>query len=139
MTRTTCFCRSSPSRITEMLRPFNLALAVLLALASCAVPPPSAYVQRVGTTKPAAQLSVGQNAVGEACTQSPAEGNGADIYCGTWQQPSARVRPGGAATGADLAQLATSSAWRVGIDERFACQPQTATSILGGQPAELMQ
>ena len=122
-----------------MPRLFDLTLAALLALASCAVPPPSDYVQRLGTAKPAAQISVGQNAVGEACTQSPGEDGGADIYCGTWQQPSARVRPGEAATGAQLPQLATASAWRVGIDERFACQPAAATSILGGDPAELMQ
>ncbi|HEX5326151.1 MAG TPA: CHAT domain-containing tetratricopeptide repeat protein [Acetobacteraceae bacterium] len=109
------------------------------ALASCARPPASVYVNAVGFAKPAAQVSVGKNSVGEACTQSITEGNGADIYCGTWQQPSARVRPGPAATQAQLAQLATSGVWRAGIDERFACQAPTATSILGGEPAELMQ
>jgi len=125
--------------MTLFRRRLGLAcLALLVAPAGCAVPPPSDYVRTLGT-KPAAQVSVGQNAVGEACTQSPGEDGGADIYCGTWQQPSARVRPGDPATPQELSQLATSSPWRIGINQRFDCQPATATSILGGQPAELMQ
>ena len=116
-----------------------LSMLAVALLASCTAPPQSAYVHAVGSSKPTAQVSVGQNAVGEACTQAVTENNGADVYCGTWQQPSARVRAGGAANQAHLADLATSSIWRAGIDERYICQTPTATSILGGQPAELMQ
>ncbi len=69
----------------------------------------------------------------------PATGQGADVFCGTWQQPSARVRSGGPGTAAELAQLATASQWRSGIDVRFRCDAPVATTILGGKPAELMQ
>ena len=64
---------------------------------------------------------------------------GADVFCGTWQQPSARVRSGGPGSAAELAQLATASQWRSGIDIRFRCDAPVATTILGGSPAELMQ
>ena len=69
----------------------------------------------------------------------PATGDSAAIYCGTWQEPSAHVRSGGAAGGAQLAQLATASPWRAAIDTRFRCEQPTATTILGSNPAELMQ
>ena len=35
--------------------------------------------------------------------------------------------------------MATDSPWRSGIDTRFRCEPPVATTILGGQPAELLQ
>lgn len=110
-----------------------------LALAACAVPPPSAYVNGGNGGKPAAQIAAGKNAVGEACTLQPRDGRGADIFCGTWQQPSARVREGGAAAPAQLATLGATGPWRAGIDSRFACAAPVATSILSGQPALLMQ
>ncbi len=91
------------------------------------------------TAKPAAQVAIGKNSVGEDCTQQAERGQSADVFCGTWQQPSARVRSGGAGTAGELAQLATASPWRTGIDSRFRCEPPVATTILGGQPAELMQ
>ena len=49
----------------------------------------------------------------------PARRQSADVFCGTWQQPSARVRAGGAGTAGELAQLATDSPWRTGIDNRY--------------------
>ncbi len=76
--------------------------------------------------------------MGEACTLQPTAGSGADVYCGTYQQPSARVREGGAADAGQLGALATASPWRAGIDQRFLCQAPRATSILGGHPAELL-
>ena len=115
-------------------------LLLLLPVAGCQTPPPDAYVHgAVGAGKPAAQVSIGKNAVGEDCTQSASTGDSAAIYCGTWQEPSAHVRSGGAAGSAQLVQLATASPWRVAIDTRFRCEPPTATTILGGNPAELMQ
>jgi CHAT domain-containing protein len=61
------------------------------------------------------------------------------VFCGTWQQPSARVRSGGPGTSAQLAELVATSPWRSAIDNRFRCEPPVATTILGGNPAELMQ
>jgi CHAT domain-containing protein len=123
----------------------RFALALLLALAGCARPPASAYTAGAVAGKPAAQTSIGKNAVGEACTIQDAAGSGgaADIYCGTWQQPSARVRPaadqsGAAATAAALPDIATASPWRAAIDQRYACEKPTATTILDGRPAELL-
>ena len=112
----------------------------LMALAGCAVPPPSAYVSSSGAAESGGQ-PLGPNAVGEACTLQ-AQGNDAnrhaDVYCGTWQQPSGTVRTGGAGTAAQLAQLATDSAWRLGIEQRYACGQPQFTTILDGVPAALM-
>jgi CHAT domain-containing protein/tetratricopeptide (TPR) repeat protein len=115
-----------------------LLLPLLAALAGCARPPSTAYLASSGITRPAAQVTIGRNAVGESCTmQATAEG-GADVYCGTWQQPSARVRAGGAASGATLATLAIASPWRARIDQRYDCQAPTATTLLDGRPAQLL-
>ncbi len=123
----------------------RLVLLAPLGLAACARPPASAYVKAgTGSGTPAAQMAIGRNSVGEACTLQatgigqPADTGGADVYCGSWQQPSAHVRAGGAASTGELAALAIASPWRVGIDERFLCQAPHATSILGGHPAELL-
>ena len=120
-----------------------IGLPVLLVawlLAGCQAPPPEAYVRsaQATTARPVAQVSIGKNSVGEDCTQQ-AEGQSADVFCGTWQQPSARVRSGGPGNSDDLAQRATAGQWRTGIDSRYHCDPPTATTILGGNPAELMQ
>ncbi len=118
--------------------PSLLFAAAALALASCARPPASAYVQGgTGATAAGSQIAIGRNAVGEACTLQP-NGPGADIYCGTWHQPSAQVTPGPAAGAGQLVAIATSSPWRVGIDQQFLCRAPVATSILGGDPAELL-
>jgi CHAT domain-containing protein len=114
-------------------------LLLLLPVTGCEGPPPSAYVHGAAAGKPAAQVAIGKNAVGEDCTQSASTGDTASIYCGTWEEPSAHVRAGGPAGGAQLAQLATASAWRISIDTRFRCDPPTPTTILGNDPAELMQ
>jgi CHAT domain-containing protein len=111
-------------------------------LVACDTPPPDAYVASgIVATASAGQISIGKNAVGEACTQAAADLPGgarkADVFCGTWTQPSATVRSGDA--GGDIAQLATNSPWRKGIDDRFRCEAPTATTILGGQPAEMLQ
>ncbi len=123
------------------IAPFGLpVLLVAWLLAGCQAPPPEAYVRsaQATTARPVAQVSIGKNSVGEDCTQQ-AEGQSADVFCGTWQQPSARVRSGGPGNSGDLAQRATAGQWRTGIDSRYHCDPPTATTILGGNPAELMQ
>ena len=113
-------------------------LPFLAILAACAVPPPSAYVGGTGHAVSEKVISVGKNAAGEACTEQAA-GNGADIYCGTWSQPSARVRPGPATTPAALAALATSGTWRVGLNALYSCGPPNTTAILGNQQVALLQ
>jgi CHAT domain-containing protein len=121
-----------------MRHPLKL-VALLGMLTGCATPPPEAYVTAHGAAQSGPQLSLGTNAVGEACTQQSEGSHSADVYCGTWQQPSARVRSGGPATAADLGALASGGAWRTAIDARFLCQPPASTTILGGEPALMMQ
>ena len=122
------------------LLPFLLLLA---SLAGCTVPPPSAYEQGTEANGRAAGAAVlGKNTAGETCTSQPAGGAGGAesvaIYCGSWDQPSAEVTRGPAASVAGLTQLATSSAWRAGIDTRFACGSPESTTIAGGAPAVLL-
>ncbi len=62
---------------------------------------------------------------------------GADIFCGTWDQPSGHVAM--AAPGAaGLRQIATQSTWRNALDSRFDCGEPAATTILGNAPALVM-
>ncbi len=113
-------------------------------LAACDKPPPEAYVNASASgSKSEAQVSIGKNAVGEECTQAATDLPGgmrkADVFCGSWNQPSATVRSGGTGSAADLAQLATVSPWRTSINDRFRCEAPASTTILGGQPAQLLQ
>ncbi len=117
------------------LLPFALPL-----LAACTTPAPDAYVHNAqSVAKLETQMAIGKNSVGEECSQQVAGAQSADVFCGTWQQPSAHVRSGGAGTARELSGLATASQWRGGIDKRFRCEPPVATTVLGGNPAELMQ
>ena len=117
---------------------FSLLAVLLLLPAGCAEPPASAYLS--GSTKLAGkQVAIGRNTVGEACTQQAQGDAAADIFCGTWLQPSAQVRSAGPATAATLAALATASPWRTALDTRFSCGSPTPSTILGGQPALVLQ
>ncbi len=119
---------------------FRLLPLLAMLLFACQAPPPDAYVKgATNAAKPVAQVSIGKNSVGEDCTQQAGSGQSADVFCGSWQQPSARVRSGGPGTAGELAQLATASPWRSGIDTRFRCEQPVSTTILGSQPTELMQ
>ena len=114
------------------------ALAVLGLLAGCAQPPPSAYVG--GAPTGTQGVSLGTNASGETCNQLPGDSpDSVAVYCGTWQQPAARIRADAASGAATPMSIATSGAWRETIDLRFDCNPPTATSILGGEPAVMLQ
>src|SRR6516225_7741316 len=111
---------------TRLLLLFSLI--PLLMVLGCQRPAPDSYVhgaQRSVAT-PAAQVSIGKNSVGEDCTQEAEGGQSADVFCGTWQQPSAHIRSGGAGTAGDLAQLAAASPWRSALDTRFRCDPPVA-------------
>jgi CHAT domain-containing protein len=118
----------------------TLVLAALsgLALAGCTAPHPADYVRGGGPV--AGAIDVGRNASGEACTQQDSGGSaGVDIFCGSWEQPSAHVRRGEPADPAGLAALATASAWRSGLDTRLDCAAPVATTLLGTAPAMLLQ
>jgi CHAT domain-containing protein len=112
------------------------AAGLLLLLGACSTPPPGAFVGGGGAAE---GEPVGNNTVGEACTQQRQPDRSADIYCGTWQQPSARVRPAGPAGAAELPALASAGPWRAGLDARFACGAPRSTTILGDAPALLME
>jgi CHAT domain-containing protein len=113
---------------------------MLLVLAGCEVPPPSAYVSSESGSSATGQ-PLGTNAVGEACTQQ-AQGEGAarraDVYCGAWQQPSGEVRTAGPIDASQLAEIASTSAWRQGIEQRYACGQPQLTTILDGVPAAIL-
>lgn len=116
-----------------------LPFLALLALAACQTPPPSAFVGGAAATA-GSGVGLGQNAAGEACTQqSRGGGSAADIFCGSWTQPSGRVQRAGPADAAGLAALATASPWRNDLDSRYNCAPPTATTVLGNQPAQILQ
>lgn len=124
----------------------SILTPLLLAswLVACDKPPPESYAAAgASTTKSEGQVAIGKNAVGEDCTQATTELPGgvrkADVFCGSWNQPSATVRSGGTGSVGELAQLATNSPWRTGINDRFRCDAPTSTTILGGQPAQLLQ
>ncbi len=116
------------------------AMLLVLFATACGVPPPGAYVNGTAVTTSGGQ-TLGKNAAGEACTQQ-IRGDGAtrvtDVYCGTWQQPSASIRSAGQVDPAAIGDLATASPWRQALDQRFACGAPQRTTILDGVPAFVM-
>jgi CHAT domain-containing protein len=61
------------------------------------------------------------------------------LYCGYWGEPSGRIVELSDANVARLDNLATTGHWRDYLDARFACGAPTATRILDGTPAILLQ
>src|SRR5690349_12548363 len=123
------------------MRQWLLRLAFACLLASCAEPPPSAYV---GGNPQLSQgnkgVSLGQNASGESCNLLPSGASGSfDVFCGTWQQPAARISDAGPGDTASMMSVATSSPWRSGINDRFDCNAPTTTTVLRGDPAVMLQ
>ncbi|HYP63153.1 MAG TPA: tetratricopeptide repeat protein, partial [Acidocella sp.] len=114
----------------------GMGLVLGLALASCARPLQSAYENTTGTQN-ASGIPVGQNSAGESCTLDR-NGSSAAIYCGSWDQPSAQVSQGGAASAADLPNLAATSAWRASLEASYQCNAPSPATIMGGVPAELL-
>jgi CHAT domain-containing protein len=117
----------------------GLVLLFTLALAGCQAPPPSAYVPSHAATK-TATIPVGNNEAGEACTQDGNPGDlSAAIYCGTWQQPSARVAQASQGAGGGIAAIAAGGVWRDDLDRRLNCgSPPVSTTILGRFPAMVL-
>ena len=116
----------------------TIARACVLActlLAGCARPPQSAYVGG----KASADISLGTNSVGEACTQTSGSAvHETNILCGSWDQPAARILQGGRADASQLPSLATSSAWRTGLETRLECASGAQNTVILGQPALLL-
>jgi CHAT domain-containing protein len=126
-----------------MRRVASGVLVLLVSLGGCAMPPATAFVRGTADEQPVSQIVLGANAAGEACTEEVTESGGgakvADIYCGTWKEPSAHVATDGPATAADLTAVAAAGPWRSAIDARMQCDAPTTTSILGGQPTIMLQ
>ena len=118
------------------MRPALLLALLLAGLAGCAGPPPSAYLGGSSVSS-AAGVALGKNAAGEACTQQT-QGDGADIFCGTWEQPSGHVVKAGPGGAGELRQAATGSRWRNALDNRFDCGEPSPTTIVGGASALIM-
>jgi CHAT domain-containing protein len=111
-------------------------LSLALAIAACAKPPATAY-DSTAAVDTSAGLSVGQNTAGESCNRQNVAG-GADVYCGSWDQPSAHIQAGGPGSPADLAALATTSPWRAALEGGYACGAPAPGTILDGVPAEIL-
>ncbi len=118
-----------------------LAGLLVLGLAACTQPPPSSLV---GGTKLSADssnaVSLGANASGESCNQLPSGArDSVDVFCGNWQQPAARVSSSTAANAGSLMDVATTGPWREALDLRYTCNAPTSSSVLGGEPAVVLQ
>ncbi len=111
------------------------AASLVLLLASCAGPAPGDYVG--GHASAGAGIGLGRNAAGETCTQHGVN-DGADIFCGDWEEPSGAVRAGGGGGADALRQAALSSPWRSALNARFVCADPATTTILGSEPALVM-
>ncbi|HEY4171529.1 MAG TPA: hypothetical protein VGM42_00770, partial [Rhodopila sp.] len=129
--------------VRELLSALALPQLALCCLALCGVaacegPPPSAFIG--GAASSGRATSLGTDAGGDACNLLPSgSANSADIYCGTWQLPAAHVRVAGTGDPASLHALATTGPWRETLDLRYACEAPVATTILGSEPALVMQ
>lgn len=112
------------------LAPRPLLLALLLG--GCVAPPPEAYVPGGSSATASEAVPIGNNARGEACRMLRS-GDSAEVFCGEWTSPAARVRQVPAAPVQTLAAQVTA-----GQASRMRCEPARATSVLGGQPAALL-
>ncbi|MDB5415936.1 MAG: hypothetical protein JWR10_4271 [Rubritepida sp.] len=106
-------------------------LLLLLALGACTAPPPSAYVP-VASGSGQGLVAVGRTGTGEECRLART-GSGGDIWCGEWSSPSARIRSASAAT-----PLAAAEEARTALAGRLECAAPRTTTVLGGQPAAVM-
>ena len=119
------------------MRALLALLACLALVAGCANPPPQDFVG--GSARGESSIALGQDASGEACSQLPGDGpDTADVFCGTWTEPAAQVRPSPSGGAGSLMGIATSSPWRTTLDQRLICQSPTQTTVLGGQPAVVL-
>ena len=66
-------------------------------------------------------------------------GQSADVFCGTWQQPVPASASGGAGTAGDLPRSPPPVRGAAASTTGSVASRRYATTILGGNPAELMQ
>ncbi len=116
----------------------------VLLVAGCSTPPPAAFVPS-GSSRQGAAIPIGRNDASEACVQDGEPGDvAASVYCGAWEQPSARVAraeatdAGPGAPGAGLATIAAGGTWREGLDRRLSCEPAQPATVLGRYPAMVL-
>ncbi len=117
-----------------------LAWLACLLLAACAAPSPAEYAG--GAPGTGAGIALGRDSAGESCVQLAAAGpQSAEIYCGGWTEPAARVAASGPAPDSPqaLRTLALTGPWRVQLDQRFACGAPATTTILRGAPALVLR
>ena len=121
------------------MRASLVALALLSLLAGCAKPQPSDYLGGAAGHGVEA-VGLGQNTSGETCSQLPGDApDSVAVFCGSWQQPAARIHADGATGTATPMTIAASGPWRDTINLRFICDAPVATSILGDAQAAVMQ
>jgi CHAT domain-containing protein len=114
-----------------------LFLILPLLAAACSTPPPDAYGSIGGSGRPERAVDLGANAIGESCVQAEGSTATAEIYCGTWKQPSAKVRSAGAADEQRLAALVSSGPWRANLDANYACSAPHPVTLAGAQALQL--
>jgi CHAT domain-containing protein len=120
------------------MRSSFVSMAVIWLTIGCTNPKPTDYVG--GSPTGVEGISLGQNSGGESCNQLPGDTqNSVAVFCGSWQQPAARVRADRASGAATPMSIATSGTWRENIELHFACDLPVATSILGGNDAAVLQ
>jgi CHAT domain-containing protein len=120
-----------PRSAQSLGRSLASALTACLALASCAVPPPDAYI---GSSHTSEVLDLGANPAHETCSLQRG-GTDSQIYCGSYLEPAGRVVTPEQA--ADPAAFVTSSAWRTVFDSRFLCGAPSHAMVLDSPAATL--
>jgi CHAT domain-containing protein len=115
-----------------MSAPFRAAGVAVMLLGACTTPPPEAYVPGGSAAGAASVVAIGNNLQGEPCRMLRS-GGGGEVSCGEWDAPSVRVREVPMAPPAQLAEQA-----RTVLAGRLSCEAPLATTVLGGQPAALM-
>lgn len=120
--------------------PVVLALPVVVLIGGCQSAPSSL------TATLAAPIGIGENLLGEECRLQRARGQAVqrdqgrqagleqyEIYCGSWEQPSARLTRTTVAAAPE--QLAVDGRWREQIETFATCEAPAPASILGDVPA----
>lgn len=112
-----------------------MALVLAVATAGCRSMPADV------ANPAAASQPLGSNLLGEACRldASPAEAAEQlfEIYCGAWEQPSARVVRVSNKT-ATLESFALSGEWRSRLDAHAHCEVPRQATLLGDVPALIL-
>lgn len=113
-----------------------VAGGLMLAAAACQIATPEGST----TTLAAGSQPVGNNLLGEACrldaAPQQADEQTFDIYCGAWEQPSARLVR--SSQTASIEALTSSGSWRARLDEYATCEPPRPATVLTDSPALIL-